>query len=140
MAERMSIYAGPPLLAALAGFENRSGRLNDVAERYLAIIAEELKTPRFRLGEWCAIMDVLNGSQIDVGGRPDSQWCWVSMAESPEMDTKWGIDHEALAARMRSLPLAARAAIHEAAGRFYREPERETEVVLKAIGIVCLPE
>lgn len=133
--ERISIYAGPPIAALLAGAENRSGRLNDVAERYTAIVADELRRSEFSRGEWCAIMDTLNGVQIEVEGTPDWRFSWAEMADSPEMDQKWGIDHADLARRLKALPTAGKAAVHEAAAAFWRHSDLPTDEALRLAGV-----
>jgi hypothetical protein len=73
MAERFSIYAGPPMIDAIKDLgshygENRSGRLNTVCERYRAMVADELARIDLSKNEWCAIMDANNGVEQYIGG------------------------------------------------------------------------
>jgi hypothetical protein len=85
MAERFSIYAGPPLQAALSALgshyeENRSGRVNTVCERYMAMVADELARLDLSKNEWCAIMDANNGVEQYLGGAammPSMLWANV---------------------------------------------------------------
>ena len=121
---RITIYAGPPmqrLIDQVGGAERRSGRINNVCERYEYMIKEELPRLRFTRDEWCAICDVGNGTTI-VPGDPGWHWLHASMWDAPEMDDKWGINHEELAQRMRDLSLVGRAAVCEVVERFWSSP------------------
>lgn len=71
-------------------------------------------------GEVGAVLDVLNGAGLlmgfDVeGGLPDvsmlGSHVTLSVADSPEIDEKWEIDHRALARKLAAAPLVARAAL-----------------------------
>lgn len=135
---KASIYLGEPLQKALAvlGDEtpqtaNRSGRLNNIAERYLAIMIDAM--PEFTKAEWSAIMDVNNGLQI-TGDWLSAVHAWANVADSPEVDEKWGVDHEDLARRMRTLPLASRVAIAEAIERFWGHYQLPTDEALAKAG------
>lgn len=134
MEKRISIYVGEPLAALLAGHENRSGRINNVAERYAAILQAELKRIDFTRGEWCAIFDAENGCGIGEASGDQMTWqfAWANMEDSPEMDEKWDIDHADLARRMRALSPAAKAAVYEAAIRFWQNTSLPTD---EALGI-----
>jgi hypothetical protein len=118
--ERITIYAGDPIRRVLqVDGENRSGRLNAVCERFDAIISDELTRMTLSRDEWCAICDVLNGTWL-----LDHNWqsCWAEMLDSPEMDEKWGIDHQALGWRLHKMGLAGRAAIVDVVERFWASP------------------
>lgn len=125
---KLSIYAGPPIQALLAGFEdNRSGRLNTVAERYTAIMAAH--TPALTELEWCAVCDALNGHYMDAGdGLLGVRYAWASVADCEGLGEKWGIDQAALVERLRALDVAGSVALAEVVQRFWRHsdlPRRE---------------
>lgn len=118
--ERITIYAGDPIRRVLeADPENRSGRINEVCQRFDSIIVDELSRMTFSRDEWCAICDVLNGTWL-----ADRNWqsCWAEMLDSPEMDGKWGIDHKALGWRLHEMSLAGRAAVADVVERFWASP------------------
>lgn len=110
MAERFSIYAGPPIAAALAGYEdNRSGRLNQVASAYMVIV-DALK-PDFSVSEWCAVCDGLNSYPLD--DRQSRRFAWASIADDPSLGEKWGVDHASLVDKVRGLSEAQLIAMRE---------------------------
>lgn len=135
---RFTIYAGGPLLAALADTRddedggNRSGRLATVCERYRGIISHELATLDLTFREWCAVLDALNGYWSDAYSLP---YIAAEVAEAPELGEKWGIDQAALVGRIAALPLSGKAAIVEAAARFWARSEMETPLAMAAAGI-----
>ena len=125
---KFSIYAGPPIQAALAHLQDgasRSGRLNTIAERYLEIVKRS--TPALALGEWYALVDNLNGTLLaevlTVRGIA------LNVADEPELADKWGIDHAALVRRLSGMAFPELVAIAEVVERFwngdYTAPERE---------------
>jgi len=127
---RLRINAGPPVQAAMraGGNEYPSGRLNAIAERYLAIVEEQ--RPALARQEWLAIFDVLNGAALDdIRAESDSRGVpsWAGIAiEIADADRlhglggKWGIDAQALARRIAAMPETARIAVVETAERFWR--------------------
>lgn len=129
----MSIYAGPPIRALLDGEENRSGRLNTVAERYAAIVAAH--TPEMSEAEWCAACDALNGHYMDAGdGMLGIRYAWASVEECEGLDDKWGIDHAALVARLRALDVAGSVALAEVVQKFWRHCDLPTREALDLAG------
>jgi hypothetical protein len=116
MAERFNIYAGPPIVRALeqAGRDNKSGRMNDIAARYDAIIAHELAGLSFSFREWGAIVS----ANREMNGLTWRQ-AWANVSDRPEIAPRWKIDAQALATRMRALPVPAQAAIVEVIDRFW---------------------
>lgn len=116
---RLAIHAGPPLDQVLEGFDgNRSGRLNSVAERYIDVMADEVRRAGLSVAEWSAVFDTLNGAQIEAAG-PDWQLAWASVMDNPELDEKWGVDHQALGLKLKALSVAGRAAVWDLAARFW---------------------
>src|SRR5579883_2547022 len=84
MGERMSIYAGEPVQRALASLgrtyeENRSGRLNTVCERYLAMVDDELARLDLSESEWCAIMEANNDVEIGVESHSSHVLLWANV-------------------------------------------------------------
>jgi hypothetical protein len=135
----INVTVASPLAALLAGSGNYSKRLNDVAERYRAIIADTLAHAHFSRAEWCALMDVLTGEQMADPDTPDWNECWVAVAESPELDRKWKVDHDDLARRIRAAPVVIRAAVWEAAAEFWRHPDLSRDEALAKAGIPASP-
>lgn len=135
-ARRVTIYAGPPIEELLDGFDgNRSGRLNSVAERYLLIVAAEIGRMDFSAAEWSAIFDVLNGCQIEAAGSPDWRLSWAAVADSPEVNAKWGVSHTSISARLQQLTDAGRAAVWEAAARFWATDGATVPGILAEFGV-----
>lgn len=134
---RVAIYLGPPTRAALADVpgQSRSGRINWIAAGYRAIVAHELRAIRWTRAEWCAVMDVLNGAQIEVLDEITWLSAWANLADAPEMGEKWGVDVEGLAKRWRGLSQAGRLAVYEAAARFWARAELPTDEALAAAGV-----
>lgn len=141
MTNKFSIYASEPLLAALSALGdrddgNRSARINVVCERYLAIVADELKRLKFSKGEWCAIMDANNGAQVYLGGAAlFPSMIWANVHDSPELEDKWKIDQAALVRRLQALPPSSLIAIQEACDRFWSRTDKPTDEALAAAGV-----
>jgi len=143
MAERrLSIYSGPPIEAALAALgegydENRSGRLNTVCERYLAMVADELSRLELSKNEWCLILDANNDVEQYLGDTGGSTaMLWANIYDSPEtISEKWDVDRDRLAARLRAMPRSTLIAIREACDRFWSRANAPTDNALHAAGI-----
>lgn len=141
MSTKFSIYAGAPVERALSCLgadyaQNRSGRLNSVCERYLAMVADELGRLTFSRAEWCAILDANNG--VDLGADYMSMppmLVWANVHDSRGLGEKWEVDQLALVARLQALPKASLVAIQEAADRFWSHSELETSAALAKAGI-----
>lgn len=140
---KASIYLGEPLKAALVltADDNpetgvRSRRINNIAERYLDMIADAM--PEFSRAEWCAIMDANNGLGV-TGDLMSLLMAWANVADSPELDGKWDIDHSALAEKIRALPRASRLAVGEAVERFWSRSELPTDEALTKASVKISP-
>jgi hypothetical protein len=136
---RISIYPSPAidrLLEALPG-ASVSGRISQAADYFMTIMDCEIQAIQWAKNEWCAVMDVLNGAQIGavIIDSPDWAFSWANMADSPEMDAKWGVDHEQLAAQMRAMSPTRKLAVYEAAARFWARAELPADEALAAAGI-----
>lgn len=133
---RMSIYAGPPILAALAGHEDRrSARLNTIAVRYLDIVRRDC--PPFTEAEWSAICDALNGYWMGAGGDSGIRLAWAEILDADRLDglgRKWGADAEALALRLRDATTGQQTAVAEVVERFWARADLPTRQALEAAG------
>lgn len=130
---RFTIYAGPPLAAALEGHENRSGRINSIAERYNAIV--ERHAPELAEAEWCAVCDALNGYWINDGMGVRGMWAEIHDSDRLEgLGAKWGVDAIALAERVRDMPFADQVALAEVVERFWQHSDLPTSEALAKAG------
>ncbi len=114
---RATIYIGPPLQAALAGHENRSGRINTIADRYLAILRYDM--PELAEADWNAICDVCNGWLATPADDARHLWMEVEDAAEGGLGEKWGIDARALAIVLKGMSVGQRMAVLEVAERFW---------------------
>lgn len=130
---KISIYAGEPIQRVLDGFDNRSGRLNTVAERYLDIIRRDC--PALTEAEWCALCDALNGYMASDGSAV--RMAWAEIADAGLIDgigEKWEVDAQALAQRMRLMTAAEQTAIVEVTEAFWRHSDLPRRQALKLAG------
>jgi hypothetical protein len=139
MADRVQIYAGPPVEAALAAVgeaDTASGRLNTVAERYLAMVRDELSRIGLSREEWHALLDANNGVEIYIGsGRWPESLVWANVHDTTGLEEKWGIDQKALVAKLQALPKSSLIAIQEVIDRVWAHYRRPTDEVLAECGV-----
>jgi hypothetical protein len=139
VSERIQIYAGPPIEAALAAVgeaDSASGRLNTVAERYLAMVRDELSRINLSRAEWHAIIDANNGVEIYIGsGRWPESMVWANVHDSRGLGDKWGIDQSALVAKLQAMPRSALIAVQEVIDRVWAHYQRPTDEVLAECGV-----
>lgn len=122
---KISIYAGRPLAALLEDHENRSGRINAVADRYLGIV--EHHAPEMTEAEWCAVCDALNGYWITDRAGVRAMWAEIYDGDRINgLGEKWGADAIALAERVREMPFAELVALAEVVERFWQHAELPT--------------
>ena len=104
---RTSIYIGAPLLRAIEGYENRSGRLNSMAETYFRIL--ENNKPDITRAEWEVAGEVFRNPPDDIG------MAWAMIIDGG--DRIEGLtelaDIDALAAKVRKMPLVQVVALVE---------------------------
>lgn len=118
MAERFTIYAGEPVAAILAGFEdNRSGRINQVADSYRMLIEEAV--PVLTEAEWSATLDALNGSWLQDETHLRLMWASIADSAPDGLADKWGVDLDALAGKVRGMSIAQLLALREIVWRFW---------------------
>lgn len=136
---KMSLYAGPPVKAVLEAVTeprsdcevNRSGRINAVADRYLAMVRDQITRMAYSKGEWCAIMDANNGGGLMDDRLVSPTMIWANVADTAGLDAKWGIDQEALVAKLRSANPSHLIALLEVIDRFWsRWVDYETDDAL----------
>lgn len=134
MAEKFSIYAGEPMAAVLAGYdEQRSGRINQVCADYIDLVRDAM--PTLTRAEWCAVMDATNGLFIMPGEASGRRFIWAEIADFEGLGEKWGIDQVALYSRVREMSQAQLVALCEASRTFWMFPERDTNEALKLSGV-----
>ena len=129
---RFTIYAGPTLSAALEGHENRSGRINEIAARYLETVARH--TPEMSEGDWCVLCDVLNGTILD---EQMVRMLWAEIEDAHRHDRigeKWGTDALALSVELKALPFVELVAIAEVVERFWQHADLPTAEALAKAG------
>ena len=127
MAKRTSIYLPVHTQAVLKSYGegSTSGTITGLIDRYQAITADAM--PSLSEAEWSLICDALNGCGVWIStGGPDPflmLWAEIYDSEQDGLGEKWGVDIQALARRLRELPLAGRAAVWDVAARFWAHPK-----------------
>lgn len=134
---KISVYAGAPIQRVLEGHgENRSGRLNTIAERYSYVV--ERDTPELSEAQWCAICDALNGYWInggDSGAGVRLAWAEIEDADRVAgLGEKWGVDAMALAAWLRGATAGQQVAVAEVVQRFWKHPDLPPRAALDLAG------
>lgn len=141
MNRRFSLYAGDPIARVLASTKddqpdgNRSGRLNMVAYRYLDMVADALRAePLASLSqaEWCAIAEA-NSPEIEPGGGPSG--LWATLADSPGVGAKWGVDAHELAQRLSVASQRDLWAVAEVIDRVWSRPDLQIDAALTIAGV-----
>ena len=139
-ANRISIYPSDAiyrLLDALPG-ASVSGRINQAAHYFMTIMEAEIPAIQWTKAQWCAVMGALEDADTAaaIADSPDWQLAWASVADKPELDAQWGVNHEQLAAEMRAMSVTRKLALYEAAARFWARAELLTDdEALDAAGI-----
>lgn len=133
---KISIYAGEPIQQVLDGHENRSGRLNTVAERYLDIVRRDC--PALTQAEWCAVCDALASYWMGAGDSALSiRMAWAEVVDADRLDglgEKWGVDAAALADRMQRMSAGAQVALAEVVERFWQHRQLPRDEALAKAG------
>lgn len=140
MAERFTVYAGEPIAGVLAGYEdNRSGRLNQVADDFRVMVADLV--PEFSAGEWLLIIDALNGTAIEDAKTLRLAWASVADAGEGGLADKWGVDLDPLVKRMRALTAGQLVALREIVNRYWvsEDGSVDSETLLQRCGAKVSP-
>lgn len=136
----LSIYVDEPIGTLLASVRaedcgSRSWRISNAVERYQAIVEHDM--PTLTVGEWCAILDTLNGTFLE----PLLIQCiWMEIADHEPgfLEQKWGIDRNVLIERLKVMPLGSLMAIAEVVQQFWSSGNFRTnetyEEVLTRLG------
>ena len=141
MAKRTSIYLPDHIKARVAeyGENSLSGSMATLLDRYWQITADAC--PELTVAEWCCICDANNGCGVwlSAGAHDPYQSLWANVYDSEEdgLSEKWGVSCRELAERLRSMPLAQKAAVWDVAARFWASPrlnEIDTHDLLKEAG------
>lgn len=116
---RKIIYVGDSTHKVLSAIEgdrsyNRSGRINTVCERYLALVSHSM--PEFTIAEWLAIMDANHDPVFKTSLHP-----YTNIEDYPHrvLSRRYDIDAEELTRRVAKMSLGERIAIAEAIDRFW---------------------
>jgi len=99
---------------------SRSGYLNAVADRYRKICIRS--RPTLSVGEWCCLIDALNGTVLSDNIDYGSTILWGSIEDACKLDglgEKWSIDGPALVAKLKQLDLAGVVSVIDAVERFW---------------------
>lgn len=109
--------------------------------RYRRIIDDAISSCNFSRGEACAIVDALNGlDMLTMIGDADYSTPWWPMEVADaislnHLDAKWSVDGAALIKKIGALTTAQLIAVADAAERFWREPARPTDDLLRETGL-----
>lgn len=135
---RISIYAGRPLLAVLEGHDNRSARINALAERYLYIL--DCDGLAFTPPEWLALCHALRDYCDDSNRSPDLRLAWAEIANNRHhISDHWKIDGPALAKRLQEATAGQLVATIETVQRFWQHPDLPPEKALLMTGARITP-
>lgn len=116
MSSRKTIYLTDDSERIIGSPDSLSGRINSIIGRYEKVTTDSM--PPFTVQEWCAICDANNGTIVD--DQPQSvSYMWANIADSPELDEKWGVDRMALAEKVRDLSFAEQCSIAEVVRAFW---------------------
>ncbi len=137
MAERLTIYAGPPVTTVLDGYGgdgdavSRTSRINTICERYQMVCNA---APALSRAEWLALCDVLRSTLLD----PISiQFMHHDVRDSDAADiARWGADRETLAERIAALSIGEKIAVAEVVAKWWRA-EGDHDARLAAAGVAA---
>ena len=119
---KFSIYAGDHLRAVLEGHDNRSGRLNDVAELFALVV--ERDCPEMSEPQWVAVCAALS-LDTHLASMARLGWAWVPLAACLDgLGDKWGINAFSLAERLRNSTTGQMVAVAEIVDRYRRHMQK----------------
>ncbi len=139
---RIQVYEGPPMTAAFEALgeawrDQRSGRLNTVCERYMAMVDDELARLDLTRQEWLAILEANNGVEPWTGhsGGVAAVLVWANLHDHRGDGSHWGVDKDALVRKLQALPRSTLTAIVEACDRFWSRDGVAVDAALEQAGI-----
>jgi hypothetical protein len=138
IAFRLGDLEGPILLrsAEPTGAE-ASATVRRIVARYLDLVERELDQIELSEPEALLVCDALNGLWITEAAAVRLLWAEVADAIAHDrLDAKWGVDGEALVAKLRRLTPGQRLALLDAVERFWQQPDRPAAEVLREVGLV----
>lgn len=111
--------------------------------RYRELLRLALQEVSLTRGEACLCCDANNGigSMDLLGGGEQTEWRWwpANVEDAIRLnrgDQKWGVDGPALVAKIRSMTPVQLCAVADAMERFWRQPERDTDEMLREVGLL----
>lgn len=137
---RISIYAGRPLQVVLEGHDNRSARINAVAERYLYILDSDGLA--FTQPEWMALCHALRGYCDDSNRSQNLRLAWAEIEQADtqgDLNPQWDIDSAALAKRLRQATAGQLVATIETVQRFWQHAHLPPEHAIMLAGARITP-
>lgn len=139
---KISVHVGPPLAEAFAATRddapdgNRSGRINALAERYMATATAGIRAARFTSAEWQAMFAVIEQMGRRNATVPEIDALAARVADAAEVVSKWDVDVAALVSRLAAMTTRERIEIMEAAERFLSRKVDDVAVAMAAAGVV----
>lgn len=130
--KKQTTYFSEEALAVLGDTaDGHSGRVNQIIIRYGDAVKEA--RPEFSRPEWLAIFDALNGSIIDEFSL---RLLWAEVSDADRLGglgEKWGVDAQALAAKIRNLEYIGCCAVAEMTARFWQLAPMANDHALDAL-------
>ncbi len=136
MGVRKTIYLPEAVDEYLSDSDVLSSRIAAILLRYREICQRDL--PSLSRSQWCEICEA--NDEVDdllIGDHPEqlAAILWANVADRCDVETKWGVDRNALVATMRGWSYAQAVAAYEAVRRFWRAPETQTDEALRLAGL-----
>jgi len=129
-------------VAAGAGAEEGLRRQRDL-ERYRELLRLALAEVALTRDEACLLCDANNGiGALDLYGDDEqTEWRWWPANVEDDLrlndaGAKWGVDGPALMAKVRALSPVQLCAVADAMERFWQQPERNTDELLREVGLL----
>jgi hypothetical protein len=110
---KIAVYVGPPMTRAIEAFQNRSRRVNDLCERYMAMVEDAC--PALTVDEWRMLLEQLGGVRRDVAG---ARRLWLELSMAPLDDAEEAVI-AGLIPRLKAATLTERLAILEMLDRYW---------------------
>lgn len=105
-------------------------------DRYYTLLGDAMAGLRgiFTLEEGAVVMQACRNFTVDGGGP----WrlLWAQVADSQEVCETWGVDRDALVAKVRNLSLVSVAALVDAAERLWGQTSGDMDKRLREVGLL----
>src|SRR5574340_103430 len=126
MGRNISIYIDDEMERAPSARSTEDGQrsavLREIVQRYDEIVRRD--APELSEPEWKAVADALDGTILD---STTLRFAWAEVADADRINglgVKWGIDAQALAARIRDLTQGQLTALVDRVERFWSAVSR----------------